>query len=221
MHDGLVNIHTHKSGEGIRILDLWISIGGVELEEGKYYSAGIHPMTINTQTGNFLRTIEYLAAKGKICAIGEAGLDRRSATDMDKQQEIFGQMIEIAAKYQLPLIIHCVKAYPELIALYKKYKPEQAWIVHGFNNNRETLAELLRHGFYISIGKSIMDEQSNGWCVLPEIPLDRLFLETDNADYNIEEIYRNAAKRIGLPYDELIRKINDNFEWVFKVKVKN
>lgn len=66
-------------------------------------------------------------------------------------------------------------------------------VMHGFNNRREILMDLLRHGFYISAGRHVMNEESQVYRVLPEIPADRLLIETDNSDFTIGEVYGQVA----------------------------
>lgn len=210
-----INIHTHRPGTGINIVDP--CLGGVEQgNEGvNYFSAGIHPMYIGKGTEKRLAEIREFAAAGKIVAVGEAGLDRNSPTPMKDQLMWFERQTEIAAHYDLPLIIHGVRSIPELITVYNKCRSCQKWIMHGFNNRREVLQDLLRHGFYISAGRHVMNEESHIYRLLPDIPADRLFIETDNSDYTIQQVYRKVAERRNIPVEELQHVIRTNFEEVF------
>lgn len=210
-----INIHTHRPGTGINIVDPCLG----EVERGTegivYFSAGIHPMYIGKGTEQRLAEIARAAAAGEIVAVGETGLDRNSPTPMNEQLMWFERQAEIAGRYSLPLIIHGVRAVPELIAAYNRCRSCKNWIMHGFNNRREILQDLLRHGFYISAGRQVMNEESHVYRLLPEIPADRLFIETDNSDYTIEDVYRKVAERRGLLVEELQRIVQTNFEEVF------
>jgi len=115
------------------------------------------------------------------------------------------------------LIIHGVRAIPELITAYKKCRSHQKWIMHGFNNRREILMDLLRHGFYISAGRHVMNEESQVYRVLPEIPADRLLIETDNSDFTIGEVYGQVARRRGIAVEELQHIVRMNFDRLFKL----
>lgn len=217
MEPDWVNIHTHQPGHGINIVDP--CLGKVRMpEDGQvYFSAGIHPMYIGEDAGVRLAEVEAAAAAGRIVAVGEAGLDRNYLIAMDVQEEWFERQAGIAGYYDLPLIIHGVRAIPEVISVRKRGNWRNAWIIHGFNNRQEVLQDLLRHDFYISAGRQVMDETSHISSLLPEIPADRLFVETDNSGFMIEEIYRKTAIRRGVSIDELKACVYDNFKRLFKV----
>lgn len=205
-----VDVHTHKRGKDIYLLD--ISDGRLA-EEGELCSAGIQPMFIGTSEP--VKRIEEWAERKRIVAVGEAGFDRNSETGIAAQTELFEEEVRISETYKLPLIIHCVKAFPELLAVYKKMRPRQAWIIHGYNNNRQILDELLKHGLYISAGKKVFVETSNIRQLLPFIPLEQLFIETDDSDYTIEEVYAKVADLLRIPLDMLIRCMYRNWLSVF------
>lgn len=219
MDDRFINIHTHKPRKGINVVDPCLGDIQIPSDGRVYYSMGIHPVFIDGDTGLKLERIEQAARDKRIIAVGEAGLDRNSAVGMDMQQMWFERQVVIAARYGLPLIIHAVRAVPELIATYKKCAPCGGWIMHGFNNRREILDELLRHGFYISAGRHVFNEESNIFRLLPEIPADRLFIETDNSEYTIDEIYRKVAERRGESIEEMIANIALNFKRLFGIQV--
>ncbi|MEG0795295.1 MAG: TatD family hydrolase [Odoribacter sp.] len=215
MEQEYINIHTHHPGHGINIFDP--CLGEMPSpENGKIlYSMGIHPMYINENTAEKLADIEQAAAQRHIVAVGEAGLDRNAPVAMEIQIDWFCRQADIAARYQLPLIIHGVRAIPELIAAYKKCPSPKGWIIHGFNNRREILDDLLRHGFYISVGRQLLQPESNIFRLLPAIPLSRLFIETDHSDFTIEEIYRAVAQRLGMDIETLQQIIHANFAQLF------
>ena len=94
----------------------------------------------------------------KYCVgIGECGLDFFKKTiDEQKQIHFFSKQIELSEALELPLIIHCVRAFHELFYLHKLYKPKQAWIVHGFNGSLKLATQLLEKGIYMSFGKTLL-----------------------------------------------------------------
>lgn len=205
-----VNIHTHKAGEGINVLD--ISDGKMFLS-GVLCSAGVHPLYAGK--GMSVEEVRLKAEQGNIVAVGEAGLDRNAELPLEQQIILFEQQAGLSEHFGLPMIIHCVRAFSELIAVHKKMRPKQTWIIHGYNNNAEILQEVLKHRLFVSIGKALMNERSNAWKLLPEIPVGQLFLETDDSDYTIGEIYRQAAFRRGVPMEGLKTELYDNFEHIF------
>ena len=219
MTQGWINIHTHKPGEGINIVDPCLTPGWVPTGHNIFRSMGIHPLFIDEEAEEKLEQIEQLAASGQIVAVGEAGLDRNATAPMALQQQLFARQAALAARYDLPLIIHGVRAIPELITIYNRCAACEKWIMHGFNNRREILEDLLRHGFFISAGRHVMNEQSNLFQLLPEIPDDRLFVETDNSDFRIEEIYRKVAERKAISIEQLQQIIEQNFTKLFHINL--
>lgn len=211
-----INIHTHRPGRGVSIVDP--CLGEVVLpEEGVvYYSAGVHPLLAGEDAEERLAEVERLAREGRIVAVGEAGMDRNAAAPMERQVVWFEAQVRWAAEYGLPVIVHGVRVVPELVAVAKRCMGKgDRWIVHGFNNRREVLQELLRHGFYISVGRQLMNRESHAYRLLPEIPAERLFLETDNSEYAIEEVYGQTAERLEIGTETLQRMVEDNFKRVF------
>lgn len=212
-----INIHTHKPGDGINIVDPCLGESPLPEHGIVYYSLGIHPLFIDDQADRRLAEIEAAAVNEIIVAVGEAGLDRNAAASMTRQMELFAKQADIAARFDLPLIIHGVRAVPELIHVYNQCRSCQKWIIHGFNNRREILMDLLKHGFYISAGRHVMNEQSPVYRLLPEIPAERLLIETDNSDFKIEEIYLRVAERRQEKVEVLQRTVQANFERLFRI----
>lgn len=205
-----VNIHTHCREGEIYILDI---SSGKEWREGELCSYGVHPLYIRGEEQ--IVQLEVFARENKIVAIGEAGLDRNSETTMEVQIRYMEQEILLSEKYGLPLIIHCVRAYSELLALHKKFHPRQAWIIHGYNNNKEILKQLLKRGFYISVGKKVFIGQSNISRFLSFIPPNRLFIETDDSDFPIKKVYEQTAQIRKMSLAELECEVYANFQDVF------
>ena len=151
----------------------------------------------------------------KLLGIGECGLDKAIACDLAVQLEVFISQIGLAEKFRKPLIIHCVRAYNELLQCKKHSRSSVPWIIHGFTGKPELARQLIRQGFYLSFGPALLHDKSNLCKVLAEMPLDRLFLETDAAEVSISEIYAGAAKTLGLELETLQQQLLSNFHRVF------
>ena len=212
-----INVHTHRPGRGINVVDPCLGNVTATGEGMIYFSAGIHPMYIDEDAGIKLMEIERAAVERRIVAVGEAGMDRNSPVSMEEQEEWFVRQADIAGRYGLPLIIHGVRTIPELISVYKRCRSHDKWIMHGFNNRKEILQDLLRHGFYISVGRHAMREDSNVYDLLPEIPTERLFIETDNSEFTIEEVYGRVAERRSVSVEQLKAEVFDNFKRLFPI----
>ena len=74
------------------------------------------------------------------------GLDKLCKIDFNLQEQLFEKQLVISKITGKPVIIHCVKAYREIINYRKKY-PDQPWIVHRFNASEELSEELYQKGF--------------------------------------------------------------------------
>ena len=88
-------------------------------------------------------------------------------------------------------------------------------IIHGYNNNAIIANQLLKKGFYLSFGKAIMNENSNPSKIISTIPIEKLFLETDDSEISIENIYNAAAKCINVEPELLKINIYKNYNRVF------
>jgi len=200
----LINLHTHHKQE------IGIEIVHAKEVENSPYSYGIAPFE------EHLFSFDETICTHKNCiAIGEIGLDKLIQTNINKQIKLFKLQLIYAEKLKLPVIIHCVKAYNELISLKRSLKPKQPWIIHGFRKTNLTTT-LINEGFYLSIGTAILQDVKLQ-AAIKTIPDDRLFLETDNnLNHNIEEVYQQVAFLKEISLLDLKKIISNNLKTVFK-----
>lgn len=210
----LINIHTHnlEELENQKIIYNLIIPETVEsletfLDESisnNWQSVGIHPWYISVNNQKLqLEKLSQLAQNENIKLIGECGLDRLKGASLPLQEEIFIKQIRIAEDLKKPLIIHCVKCFNELISIKKIVRPKVPMIIHGFNNNLTISQILLDKGFYLSLGSAILQENSNASEVLSQIPIEKLFLETDDKNVSISEIYEKVSFIRKIPLNRL------------------
>jgi TatD DNase family protein len=210
-----IDIHTHKK----YLVDYVFSI------ENKYpkstgfsspFSIGIHPWYIKQNNiENELLIIEEKLQYQNCYAIGECGLDKLTATDFEHQKTVFRKQIQLSEEYRKPLMIHCVKAYQEIIEIKKELKPKQHWILHGFNKNKQVAKSLLKNEITLSFGSTIINNKKLQEVIL-EIPLENILLETDDSEINIQEVYQKIAYLKNIEVEELQKKIKLNFNRIFK-----
>ncbi len=201
------NAHTHfQLRPEYEILN-----AGSDLPQHGWFSAGIHPWDADEQYN--LPEMRELLAHRRCVAVGEAGLDKLHGPELPVQEKLFREQVALSEKYQLPLIIHCVKTWAELLAVYKDLDPEQVWIYHGFNK-AGILREVLDTEIRISIGASVLTNEALQK-VVPLIPDDRLLLETDDSKTDIREVYAciSDLKQISLP--ALQDLVSRNFKQTF------
>lgn len=217
----LLNLHTHllkkQADEQIIfnqiIPDSEEGLENFELQNTEsWLSAGIHPWYINEKLYNLqLKKLAEIAKEPTIKFIGECGLDRLKGAALPLQEEVFIKQIRIAEDVKKPVIIHCVRCYNELLSIKKIVRPRVPFIVHGFNTKIEIARQLLDKGFYLSLGGALLQEESNALKVLQEIPLEKLFFETDDKDISIIDIYEKVAEAKGITLEELEKVVFDNY----------
>lgn len=179
-------------------------------DEDCFYSAGIHPWELTAHNAEEQwNLLKKLIPKEKFVAIGEAGLDKRTAAPMKLQIQMFEKQVELAEERQLPLIVHCVKAMDELLEIKKRSHAIQPWIWHGFRGKPEQAGQLLQKGFYLSFGAHYSDD------TLSCVPAERLLLETDDARLDIEYLLSRAAKVRGVKNEALRETLRGNVQKVF------
>ena len=179
-------------------------------QSGYCYSVGIHPWYVQTADidaqEELLRTA---AADPQVVAIGEAGLDKLAGGFADKQEDVFRFQCLLAEEVQKPLIVHLVKAVDELLRIRSAVKPTVPWILHGFRGGPRLAEELLHHGMYISF------VMKYNVATMRTVPLDRMFLETDDSGADIHSMYKGAADAMGISEEELRDSLHRNIRNVF------
>lgn len=203
-----IDIHTHQKGNRENVFSLY-NISPEDFIElpnnGKnYFSAGIHPWYIDSTVEEKIKILKQIASNPSIRAIGETGLDKRCPIDFDLQKKVFNSQIAIAKEVKKPLIIHCVKTYNEIQQVLKETQTNVPVIFHGFRGKPQLAKELTKAGFYLSFGNLFHEES------LEKTPFERIFLETDDTDLGIEEIYRLVAEKRGVSIEKLIEITGEN-----------
>lgn len=145
---------------------------------------GIHPWhtSPDSLTPDSLTALDAAASDPAVVAIGETGIDRLRGADINTQLRILEHHVALSEQRSLPLILHIVKAFPEIIALKRRLRPAQPWIIHGFRGKPQLAKQLLDHGFHLSFG-----EHFNPLSVAIT-PADRLHFETDTSTLPISTI---------------------------------
>ncbi|QIY92762.1 TatD family hydrolase [Chryseobacterium gallinarum] len=175
------------------------------------YSIGIHPQDIDIH--NVEKQLHWMkdTILHNCFAIGECGLDSLVPVDQKVQEEVFLRQIEIANEIKKPVIIHCVRKFYEVISFKKK--AEQPMIIHGFNKKRQIAEDLIANNFYLSFGKAVLYHLSLQ-DILKSTPLNKIFLETDNEDFNIGELYQKVSEIKGISLDKLNEQILENLHTI-------
>lgn len=216
-NDPFIDIHTHQNNPNPEIFALISAEYSTPPELGKHYSFGIHPWNIDKHPLNeSLSLLMQAVSLPQAMAIGEAGLDRVIGTAFELQEKYFKAQITVSEYYKKPMILHCVKAYSDIQEIRKAGKFKMPWIIHGFNANKQTADQMIKMGFYLSFGKALLDPESKASQVFPLIPMKNIFLETDNAEIDIKDMYTAAADLRKISVEQLRQKISENARICFK-----
>ena len=213
-----VDVHTHRRNTSAGVISVsnfsQKDFENSDFTEGSLLaSVGLHPWFLTKE--NYENDFDKISQRVKnqhVVAIGECGLDKLKGEDLAFQTAVFEAQIRLAESVSKPVLIHCVRAFSEVVAVKKRLKPKVPLIIHGFNKNGKVLAELLHHDFFISIGASILSKKESNTDSLSrlhgkssftemmhKIPFDRLFFETDDAEnVEISAIYQAAAAILNL-----------------------
>ena len=211
-----LNLHTHQFTNQETVLEL-VNQYPQEFDATiPFYSIGIHPWyIIEDRLERDLEIIENKLSAHNCLALGECGLDKRVEIPLELQQKVFEKQLLLAQKYNKPVVIHCVGAFQEVIAIKKQLKITVPMIIHGFSKNKQIAKELINNGFYISFGKYLLRNPELE-AVFLTVPNDRFFLETDTISESIEEVYHLASKYKNIEIEELKIILNNNFKQVFE-----
>lgn len=213
------NLHTHIFSNQSDVFELVNQYPNEFTNEIPNYSIGIHPwFLVENRIETDLAFIESKLNDKNCLAVGECGLDKRIAVPFELQQSVFERQLLLAEKYQKPVVIHCVAAFQELIAIKKKLKITVPILIHGFSKNEKIANELLANGCYISFGKYLL-RLPKLESVFKSIPNNRFFLETDTDEQTIQDVYRLAAQYKGINLTEIQELISENFKQVFEKKL--
>ncbi|BCG49072.1 Putative deoxyribonuclease YjjV [Citrifermentans bremense] len=197
-----------------------------------YPAFGVHPMHADLLTPKAVSDLCRLA--GTASAIGEIGLDYLiPSPSRQLQQQAFRTQLRIAAKAQLPVLLHCRKAFADLLYIMEEEGFCCGGVMHAFSGSLETARNCLRRGLHISLSGSVTYANARRPVeVAAEIPLDRLLLETDAPDLapephrgsvNLPSYLLETASRVaqirGMALGELGETTTGNAARLFRLKV--
>ena len=210
--------------------DLETSRQAIELaqkNEGMWASVGLHP---NDNLNEKFEPDKYkeLLQQEKVVAFGEIGLDyyrTEKSEDQKFQKERFIQQLELAKELKKPLILHCRDgksgsmgpAYRDMIEILSRGYTINGGVIHSFTGILDEAKRFLDLGLYLGFNGIITFAQQYDE-IIREIPLDRIFLETD-APFLTPEPYRGkrnepvyvteVAKKIAELKNEPLEKVTE------------
>jgi TatD DNase family protein len=154
-----------------------------------------------------LSRLGLLLDKSRPEALGECGLDRASGAPWELQLKAFSAQAELARRLRLPLVLHVVRAFPEILA--RRRTGDLPGIVHGFRGGAELALELWRHGLRSSFGFSLM-ASPKAQAAFRRLPAEALLLESDTENRPLADLYALAASLRGIPIGAMAELVGQN-----------
>lgn len=177
-----------------------------------FLSVGYHPSCALDVSGEDLNYLEDLIKLDRVVAIGEIGLDYHyGKDDRDKQIELFRFQLDLAVRYNLPVVIHTRDAFLDTYNILKEYNLKG--VIHCFSGSVEVAKKYLSLGYYLGIGGVVTFKNSKLKDVVKEIGLSKIVLETDspylspyrgevNEPCNVRYICDFISEYLGISSDE-------------------
>lgn len=210
-----IDVHTHlrKADKALSIVNHYPTDDNLQQQED-VFSCGIHPWFEDQHIEDSLELLKGIAMEEKLIAVGECGLDKRCDTPIELQRQYFEVQVDLASEHQLPLIIHCVKAWQEVYNVLVTHEFSLPVIFHGFSGNVQMVEQMSRLDAWFSFGKPQLARR-NIQEVIEAIPEKKYFFETDDSDQKIAEVYNFAARTLVTEEETLKELIYNNYIQVF------
>lgn len=202
-------------------------------------SFGLHPWRVNDASERWKEALAALWDAYPDAAVGEIGLDRWvEGFDLEAQEEAFAWQLDQAFERELPVSIHCLRAWGRMLELLQSSRlARRGFLLHSYGGPKEMVDSFVRLGGYFSIsGYFALDRKERQREALRYVPLDRLLVETDAPDMagpdesrlysidgdkalnhpgNIVGVYGFVAELFGVPIGELKERVAENFDRLF------
>ena len=170
-------------------------------------SIGLHPWEMDENWQEHIAMIRKEASREDVWAIGECGLDKVHGESLILQMEAFRAQIAIAEKVQKPMVIHCVRAFDELLMLRRELETNgrqegrepQPWVIHGFRGKPEQAKQMMTKGMLLSFGHQYNVETLR-FVFTSSRPF---FLETDDLHLSVHQIYEQVAHHLDVDVSHL------------------
>ncbi len=191
---------------------------------------GLHPCYVKENVEEELLIVEGWLAKRKFWGVGEIGLDKYwDVTFWEQQKMAFRHQIDLALKYDLPIIIHSREANQDCINIVKeKQNGNLNGIFHCYSGSYEQANEIIALGFYLGIGGVITFKNTKLTETIAKLGLDNIVLETDapylapapfrgkrNESSYTTFVAQKIADVLQMPLEKVVKKTTENAQKVF------
>lgn len=185
---------------------------------------GIHPWSARGDNRFYLARLCSLLTNPKVIGIGEIGLDvvKLPKDTLNEQLGLLVKQLELAQKYSLPCVFHCVRAYGHLLNILDNY-PKTRGLIHSFWGSAEMAKEFIKRGFYLSLNPRLVvkdNSQEKLKKIILQIPSERLLLESDSpyglsSPIELDNLSKMLAQILLISPEELLERHNCNLHNLF------
>lgn len=199
------------------------------------FSVGIHPWQVAAFDNLQLDDPQLESALNEVqsapaWAVGEIGLDfapsivsdhsdlpEQKAEQEARQKTLFTAQLRIAEERRLPVVLHCVRAFEPVMEILAAHPRLPAVIFHGFIGSHEQAVRAVHKGHLLSFGQRSLSSPKTVEA-LKSIPLDNIFLETDDSPTPIADIYSRVAALLAVPLPQLTKHLYYNYQDRFVIR---
>ena len=205
----MFNFHTYYIDEEPCLLNVDTADLQPSYPEHVRLSIGLHPWKVGEDWQEVVASIRKEASRRDVWAIGECGLDKVHGAPLAMQMDAFRAHIAIAEEVQKPMVIHCVRAFDELLMLRRELEAfckqegrvPQSWVIHGFRGKPEQAKQMMTKGILLSFGHQYNIETLR-FVFTSSRPF---YLETDDLHLSVRHIYEQVAHHLDVDVDRLSR----------------
>lgn len=197
-----------------------------------FVTLGIHPENVNEYVEDDLKYIKEHINDPKVIAVGEIGLDYHyDGYSKENQITLFEKQLNLAEKYNLPVVIHSREATLDTLSIIKKHNVKG--VIHSFSGSEEIAREYLKLGFVLGINGVVTFKNAKIEEVVQKVGINNFILETDspyltpeplrgqkNCPGNVKYILDYLSEYLGISIDKISALTTDNVIKTFdKIKI--
>ena len=191
---------------------------------------GLQPEEVKEDYKQVLSMMEKELEKSIYVGVGEIGLDFYWDATYEKQQlDAFETQLDWAKQLGMPLSIHCRNAFDKMVKILEhKQDGGLRGIMHCFTGTEEEAKVYLELGFHLGLGGVTTYKNCGVKDYLPNLPLDRIVLETDapylapvpcrgkrNEPAFLVHTAQKIADILQIPVEELASATTENVQSLF------
>lgn len=194
----IIDFHTHHLEADSALIS--VDPRQFDPRPGRYYSVGFHPWNdVQSLSDGDFEMLEQCAAHPQVLAIGETGLDALRGGELTAQSMVYARHLQLAARLNKPVVVHTVRTAQQILAIRRREGLDGVSLaIHGMRGNANVARLFLDAGCYLSYGLHFNPS------ALQCTPLDRVLIETDDADITINDVAAQVASILGRSVSEIL-----------------